>query len=437
MAAEATAIKKYEDQLPTAADAQGFDFSEEVTGEDRITMLRDFALHLRRNQFERTEAEPLIRRMNEERCKPPVTEEMLQAEALSFFTAPKPTATASNGIFTIEAPKKPLNIKFVSSIEESEPEWTISDYIVKNAINILGAPGGIGKTTVECAIAAEVSTGNPCFLSDGRVPFTAKPGRVLFFAGEDSFAHTLKHRLSVNGANDLNIATVEAGDPSFKDIKFNSNSLIEAIESVRPSLVIFDPIQQFIPPDVNMSHRNAIRQCLTPLIGYAEEYDCTFLISVHCNKKETRSARASLSDSSDIWDIARSVIMMGQTEDPGIVYVSHEKCNVAPLAETVLISLEDGKVIPRGRTDRRFEDFNGATYERPAPARNEAKSLILDMLEAGKKKCAEIDSELIAMGISKKTIERAKAELKIEKKIRYTKDGFGSAEWYMCKIDND
>lgn len=346
------------DSRATAFNTWGFEFADRIEGSARVSSLNEFAWKLMADNIPRETIEAVIKNVNSSRCKPPLSEKEIRNEVLYMFGEPGKIVIAKDGVFREEEKRPSFEIMPVSCIEEEPPEWAITNYIVKNTINVLAAPGGTGKTTVECALAAEISTGKPCFLSED-IPFTSEPGRVLFLAAEDSVKHTLRHRLEANGADCSRVIIVPTSDPHFQDIKFNSPDLRSLINQARPSLVILDPLQQYLPANVNMAYRNAMRQCLSPLFSLGEEFDCTFLIAAHCNKKETRSARAAISDSSDIWDISRSVLMMGKTEDRGILYLSHEKCNVAPLAETHLLSLEDGKVISRGKTDRRFEDFGG------------------------------------------------------------------------------
>lgn len=80
--------------------------------------------------------------------------------------------------------------------EEKTPEWLISGYIPKRKITVLAGDGGAGKTTIWCAIAAAVSSGQPCFLDQDN-PFLdqAEPGKVLFFSSEDSAEYTLRGRI--------------------------------------------------------------------------------------------------------------------------------------------------------------------------------------------------------------------------------------------------
>ena len=64
-------------------------------------------------------------------------------------------------------------------------------------------------------------------------------------------------------------------------------------------MCIFDPIQAFVPPDIRMGDRNAMRSCLSPLIGYGEKYGVTFLI-IACKQTVGRVGQCPARKS--VWD---------------------------------------------------------------------------------------------------------------------------------------
>lgn len=240
-----------------------------------------------------------------------------------------------------EKEKKPLLVS-LSDVEEKEAEWLVWKYMPKGQINIFAGDGGSGKTTSWCGLAAAVSNGTKVFFEAENLnenPFVERePQKVIFFSSEDSLEYTLKARLRKAGANLDNIYSASLRDERFSQIKFNSPILKDLIKEVKPALVIFDPLQAFIPPDIQMGQRNAMRNCLNPLIGLGEEYGTTFLIIVHTNKRQGVYGRNRIADSADVWDIARSVLITGMAKD-NIRYLSHEKSNYG----------EDSPIYNRGR----------------------------------------------------------------------------------------
>lgn len=331
-------------------------------------------------------------------------------------------------------------VQSAESIQEEETEWLIPGYIPRYQISIFAADGGSGKTSIMCNLAAAITTGKHSVLTADIIPedFTADPEDVLILSGEDDFARVLKRKLREAGACMKRIKTVTISTPDFKDIKFNSDLLRNIIQTFRPALAMFDPIQQFLPVTVNMGARNQVRDCLSRLIGFGEQYGCTFLILCHTNKQAGNSGRRRIAESADIWDIARSVLMAGDTGD-GLKYISHEKCNYGELQQTILYDLDGKHVLFRGRSDLRDADYIKAQQlPRAAPARDEAKEMLLDALETngGEMLTKELDALLKSKGASGRTIERAKTELREKRIIRYTQVGMGNAKVWKTSLAN-
>lgn len=334
--------------------------------------------------------------------------------------------------------KKPLLIS-LSDVEEKEAEWLVWEYMPKGHINIFAGDGGSGKTTSWCGLAAAVSNGTKVFFEaedPNENPFVERePQKVLFFSSEDSLEYTLKARLRKAGANLNNIYSASLRDERFSQIKFNSPILKDLIKEVKPALVIFDPIQAFIPPDIQMGQRNAMRNCLNPLIGLGEECGTTFLIIVHTNKRQGVYGRNRIADSADVWDIARSVLITGTTKD-NIRYLSHEKSNYGEPGRTALYTIEDGIAVFKEYCDKHDADFvkerDIATYQ--APQRQSAETFIMDFLKNGKKPTAELDEAAKAAGISSATLSRAKTSLRERGLIGMKSEGYGQNKAWYCYL---
>lgn len=331
-----------------------------------------------------------------------------------------------------------LEMVSMDKAEEKEPDWLITDYVPRYQITSFAGDGGSGKTTVWCSCAADISSGRRTFLEnflpDGFGD--GVPQKVMFFSAEDSFEYTLKRRLRKNGAKLANIFSIDIADERFKDVKFNSPFLEQLLDKYRPALCIFDPIQAFVPPDIRMGDRNAMRNCLAPLIGYGEKYGVTFLIVEHANKQSGVWGRKRIADSADIWDISRSVIMAGETNEPGIRYLSHEKSNYGKTGNTILYAIDDEVVCFRGYTDKKDKDFvTEIDYNsRQKPHRDEAKEFILEFLKDGEKEIADLDEMAAAMSISKNALKNAKTDLKRDGKIKTWSIGFNPKRYFISLI---
>ncbi len=255
--------------------------------------------------------------------------------------------------------------KPVAAFEEQEPEWLVDGWIPKGQITPFASDGGVGKTTIECDIAAAKSCGKACILDK---PGTiCDPVRVLLLTTEDSISKKLRKKLRLLGGNLNNII---APDPALDvkntlhGLKFGSDMLAQTIRKYRPGLCIFDPIQGYVPPDINMGFRNAMRDCMSTLTDLGEETGCTFLVICHSNKRRGASGRERISDSADLWDIARSVIMAGFTGDENDTrYLSNEKNNYARQQKTVLFTVtENGLPEFAGLSQKHDRDYVQESY---------------------------------------------------------------------------
>ena len=336
---------------------------------------------------------------------------------------------------------KRSEVKRLSDLEEKEIEWLVPAVIPRRQITVMAGEGGCGKTGVWCAIAAAISAGRSTFLVEPEIPKefgNCKPEQVLFFSAEDSVEHTLIRKLRKNGANLDNIQAIDIAEKKFADLKFNSAYLEQLLQEIRPALCIFDPIQSFLPDRVKMSERNTMRNCMESLVGLGEKYGAAFLIVAHTNKQSSVFGRKRISDSADIWDISRSVLLVGETEEKGVNYISHEKSNYGRLWKTVLYSIEDERIVFKGYSNKKDRDFimRNEQNSRQAPKKEAAKQFVLDFLRDGEKEINELNKVADIEGISKYTLRVAKEELAAEGKIQTRNEGFKNKKYYIsCMQD--
>lgn len=326
----------------------------------------------------------------------------------------------------MEKKKSSLEVLKLSEVKEETQKWLIPGFIPQSEITMIAGDGGCGKTTVWCAIAAAVSSGSRVFFEPAPEEFARgrEPEKVLFFSSEDSVPCVLLPRLRKAGANLNNLLTVDIADPRFKEITFTSDLLEQMIKENKPSLVIFDPIQAFLPPKTQMGSRNEMRTCTDALMSLGAKYGTTFIIIVHTNKRENAHGRNRIADSADLWDSARSVMVVGKTKDKGIRYISHEKTNYGIPEMTVLFKINDTAEF-YGRTENKDEDFvrernDAKNY---SPKRDKATDFILNYISNGKKQVKELEAAAKAEGISDATLRRAKKELKDKNQITFFQKG--------------
>lgn len=407
-----------------------------------------------------------VRRINEERCCPPLPDAELEKTIFKSLTrwkkkqdAAPPFSDASQPYFPpeewsqIEMDQREnddLELTSLTDIEEKEVEWLIPGYVPKRMLTIVCGTGGTGKTSLWCSLAASISRGAPTVL-EGTFPreMDRSERDVLYFSAEDSTEYTLKETLLKNHADMQHIHTLELSDNRFSRVKFTSKYLEKLIDRYRPALVVFDPLQAFIDARVDMSKRNAMRDQLRPLVALGDMYNAAFIIIMHTNKARGNWGRMRMADSSDVWDIARSVLMLGVADsNQHEIYLSQEKCNVAPLAPTVILKNTNRVMTFEGYSDKKDFDFVSAEQNAKVEGSmntsiNECSNSILSELadqENGVMLASDMEALLKVMGYSVRTITGAKKELKEANMIFYKRESDPETgrqkvggKWLICR----
>ena len=330
-------------------------------------------------------------------------------------------------------PKKddPLLTLFrpLEDFAEEEARWLVPGWLPEDQITLLAADGGTGKTSLWVDIVAAVSNGQPSILDPPETAFR-QAGRVLFLSTEDSVTHVLRRKARLAGANMKNILTPDFQadkEGVLRKLKFGSPELARMIRYFKPVLCIFDPVQGFLPPKVNMGSRNEMRDCLAPLVSLGEECGTSFIIVCHSNKRKNAFGRDRIADSADLWDISRSVIMMGNTPEQGIRYISQEKSSYGPLQQTILYSITDqGQLQKEGTSWKRDREYQAETALAVSkPKREDCKGFVVETLEqaGGSMPTDELEEKAKEVGYSFATLKRAKGDLRKAERVKFFSTG--------------
>lgn len=344
----------------------------------------------------------------------------------------------------------------MDTVPEEEAQWLVPGYIPQGQITLLAADGGVGKTSFWCQLLAALSTGRATLLeevspkgdSDFLSEKTDTPAETLsakqdtpykerwgaFFSTEDSVRKKLKKKLRLAGAKMMNLITLESSSAALLELRLGSPELSDFIHSYRPALCVLDPIQGFLPHGVNMAARNEIRECLAPLMALGEQVGTAFLLVCHTNKRAGAWGRTRLADSADLWDAARSVLMMGDAGD-GRRYLSQEKNNYGPLQPTRLYTFSDsGLLVPAGLTQKRDKEFQLQAQPSAAPKREGCKEFLLQKLEenGGSLPAKELEELAREEGYTKTTVRHSKGELKDSGFLRFRQECVGREKrWWV------
>ena len=354
----------------------------------------------------------------------------------AFLAAANAEAKREND--KMRAEQTPVGPGVLADVPLQNVDWLVPDLLPRGELSLLGADGGTGKGLWQAQLIACVTTGK----TSGFFPVPpAQTGKVLILAGEDDPGKVLKARLLAAGA-DMNRVLCLTADDYFQrtgqPLTLKDEALAKFAAKAGPLLLIVDPLQSFLPSDVEMASRNQMRGALLPLRAIAAKQGCAVLIVMHSNKKQGVSGRARLADSSDIWDMARSVLMMGRAKNDGKIYLSHEKNSYARPQQTVLLHIDDVEVegvktaraVFDGYTDKKDADFIEERRVRTAETRQDTRSAILNVLSEsrlGSMANPQLKSAVLQeIKCSEATYKRSYAEL--------VRDG-DIAKYQLCQKD--
>ena len=333
-----------------------------------------------------------------------------------------------------------LEAPTLEEFEEQEVDWLIDGYIPRKQISIMCGDGGVGKTSVWASLTADLSAGRPTIL-DGVNPVIEgrEPMKILFFSAEDTVEQVIKKKLRQAKANMKNIRTISLASEDFDKIYFGSKYLEGLYKRYKPDLVIYDPIQSFVGEKIKMSDRNALRAKTRPLIEWGATYGAASLLLMHSNKQSNVWGRQRMADSADLWDISRSVMMVGDTGEDNLKYISHEKSNYGRTSKTILFSNETGLPVVYAVSEKKDKDFVLEASKRKNAERGQDDTLQdvcnFILTELGEHKegmiASDLDELLLNLGYKKYLIIKAKKELKDGKLIKYVKPKEMGGNWVI------
>ena len=177
---------------------------------------------------------------------------------------------------------------------------------------------------------------------------------------------------------------------------------------------------------------------MAPLVALGEETGTTFLVVCHTNKRKGASGRDRIADSADLWDISRSVLMMGWAEEQGARYISNEKNNYACLQETILFTIDgEGMAEECGHSWKRDKEFmQEVAISTSAPKRDGCKAWVLGELNRnqGRISVKTLEEAATREGYTAITLRRAKDDLKKDGRIKYKPEYKNGEKTYFMEI---
>lgn len=313
------------------------------------------------------------------------------------------------------------------SVEPVPIEWLWPGKIAVGKVTLIAGDPGLGKSLVTTDMAARVSTGKDWPVDNLPAPL----GDVIMLSAEDDLADTIRPRLDAAGADVDRVHVLEAiseYDKTGELVRrsFNLKSDLIALEIALSKLnncklVIIDPISAYLGS--TDSHNNAeIRSLLAPLADFAAKNRVAIVAVTHLNKGKgsalhramgsvafVAAARAAYVVIKDPDDETRRLVLptknnLGKDVD-GLAYRISEASNNSPKldweTDPVVISADD--ILSN-------EDDSG----KGRSVLEDACDWLRKLLSDGAIPSKEVYATALEAGYSKRTIERAKAQLNVE-----------------------
>ena len=276
--------------------------------------------------------------------------------------------------------KKPdLRLINMENIAIEQIEWLLYPFIPYGKVTIIQGDPGEGKTTMVLQIIAKLTKGESVLPNkDGeekQEEQAREPVNVIYQTAEDGLGDTIK-----------------------------------------PRLVVLDPIQSFLGAEVDMHRANEIRPLMKRVSVLAEKYQCAVILIGHMNKNSAGKSSYRRLGSIDFQAAARSVLIVGRVKnEPEIRIVCHVKSSLAPEGKSIAFRLDKESGFEWiGEYDISANDLLSGNCR--GQKIKGAKEFLLEMLADGAVEQNAILKEAESRGIKGKTLWNAKKALGVQSK---------------------
>lgn len=223
-------------------------------------------------------------------------------------------------------------------VEDQAVPWLIEGLWGSCAAGILGGHPKACKSWLGLDMAVSVATGTPCL---GRYPVT-QAGPALIYLAEDTLTNVRQRLLSLCSSRghdlaglDVHVITV----PRMRlDVDRDRHRLLETARSLRPKLLLLDPMVRLHQLEENSS--SEISQLLSYLREMQRDLEMAMVLVHHTRKGGAGRGQAGLAlrGSGDLWAFGDSNLYLRRVRDCLELVIEHR---FAPAPEPVSLRLDD------------------------------------------------------------------------------------------------
>lgn len=237
---------------------------------------------------------------------------------------------SANGPAPPPPPNRSLRTTTAADIKPTIIEWIWEGVLAKGKITTIAGDPGVGKGVLTTFMASHISNGR-----DWKAGQPCRKGTVAFLAQEDSKADTVVPRLMAAEADLTRVKFIDGVMvPNVQgDVPFNldqSSALLDTWLEENPdvTVLIIDPINDFLGPSTDSYKDADVRQTLNPLKIMAEKNGVAVVMISHMNKGNAK-ADYRIMGAMAFTGIARlTFVMIKSKEDPDLRLMLPVKANI-------------------------------------------------------------------------------------------------------------
>jgi hypothetical protein len=240
--------------------------------------------------------------------------------------------------------------------EENAQRWLVEPLWGDSSVGVIGGAPKCSKTWLGLDLALSVATGTAC-LGKYAVP---RPGPVLIYLAEDALTVVRERVEGIARHRGLDLADVDIHvitAPTLRlDRELHQNRLLETARSLRPRLLLLDPLVRLHSVDEN--NAGEVAQLLAYFRLLQRQLDLSVILVHHTRKNAAGGAAAGqgLRGSSDLHAFGDSNLYLRRVRER-LVLVSEHRAAPAPPAMTLELVASDAatthlEVIAEAPVDR-------------------------------------------------------------------------------------
>lgn len=320
--------------------------------------------------------------------------------------------------------EKIIPVRKMTEINETVVEWLWYPFIPFGKVTLIQGDPGQGKTWLAMHLAAACTNRKEL---PNELPMDSF--NVFYQTAEDGIGDTIKPRLMQCGADMERVRVIVEDDAM---LSLTDPRLELAIKQNNVKLLIMDPIQAYLGPDVDMNRANEIRPLFRYLGGVAERTGAAIVLIGHLNKNAGTHANYRGLGSVDISAAVRSILLVGKVEketERDVRVVIQTKSSLAPKPTPVAFTLENSKLEWIGEYEITEQELmSGKAGKQKETKLEQAMKLIRQILTTRNLMyVADLDAEGKKLKISDRTMRDARR--KLEDELDY---GFENSKKTVC-----